>query len=122
MSDITDMNLKYLLYGFLLFMGAQLVAWVQVYGILIWPRLKANVWIVYVLAPVIAFFYIHGTRFIVTAYNGVVWPSRLIAFSAGILVFSILTAVFMKEGINLKTAVSIGLCIVILLIQILWKT
>ena len=122
MSDITDMNIKYLIYGFLLFMGAQLVAWVQVYGILIWPKLKANMWVVYILAPIIAFFYIHGTRHIVAFYDGVVWPSRLIAFSAGILVFSILTAIFMKEGINLKTAVSIVLCIAILLIQILWKT
>jgi len=117
------MNLRLLIIGFLLFIVGQGVAWVQVYGPLIWPKLKENLWFsLIVLSPLIAISYIYGTRYIVESFDGLTWPSRFISFSAGIIIFSIATSIFMKEGINLKTIISILLCIAVVSIQIFWKT
>jgi len=117
------MNFRLFLYGFILFILGQMVAWVQVYGPLVWPKLKNNLWIsLIILSPIIGIFYIYATRLVVEAFDGIAWPSRLISFCAGIIVFTLATSIFIKEGINLKTTVSLVLCVAILLIQIFWKT
>ena len=116
------MDIKYLIYGFLMLLGGQATAWFQVYGMIIWPRMKDYSWTVYLISPIIAFFYIYGTKFLVQAFNGEMWPSRIIGFCAGILIFTFATSIFAKEGINLKSGVCIGLCLIILMIQIFWKT
>jgi hypothetical protein len=116
------MNFRLLIYGFLLFLLGQAIAWIQVYGPMIWPKLKNNMWFsIAVLSPLIGLAYIYATRNVVEAFDGIAWPSRLIGFSAGIIVFALATSFFIKEGINLKTAISLILCVAILLIQIFWK-
>lgn len=103
-------------------LGGQTFAWIQAYGPLLWPKLKSNMWFAYCLAPLIAFFYIYGTKFMVEAFDGTTWPTRVITFCIGIAVFAIATGVFAKEGINMKTTVSLILCVTIVLIQVFWKT
>jgi len=115
------MNFKLFLSGFTFFILGQAVAWFQVYGPLIWPKVKEYTWTVYLLSPIIAFCYIKATEHTVSAFDGVMWPSRLIGFTAGITVFTVATLIFKGEGINLKTGVTLALCAIILAIQILWK-
>lgn len=116
------MNIKLFIIGFLYFILGQSLAWLQVYGPILWPVMKKNIVIaVIILAPLISIVYIRGTRYIVDAFGGEVWPSRLIGFSAAIIVFSIMTGIFFKEGLNVKTIISIILCVIILLIQIIWR-
>ena len=65
--------------------------------------------------------YIYGTTYIVEAFDGKLWPSRLIGFATGIFSFTVLTFVFMKEGVNIKTGIILTLAILILSLQIFWK-
>lgn len=117
------MNLKNFLIGFSFFIIGQLIGWVQAFGPLIWPKLKNNLWFsLIILSPIIGIFYIYGTKYMYEAFNHLAWPSRFLSFVAGVLVFSIATNIFFKEGLNLKTVVSLLLCFIILAIQVLWKT
>lgn len=117
------MNYKLLVYGFALYLIGQILAWVQVYGPLIFPKLKSNAILVcLILSPFIGIVYIYATRYMVEAFDGIMWPSRIIGFSAGVIVFALATSMFMKEGITMKTSVSLILCVAILLIQVFWKS
>ena len=65
--------------------------------------------------------YIYGTTYIVESFNGQLWPSRLLGFATGIFSFTILTYLFMREGINMKTAIILLLATAIVLLQVFWK-
>ena len=58
---------------------------------------------------------------IVSGFDGQVWPSRMIPNATGMLVFSIMTWMFLKQGIDIKTAICIALSLIILFIQLYWK-
>lgn len=117
------MNLKLLIIGFFIGIVGQILGWIQIYSGIVWPSLKQYTWIIVLLvSPAIGFLFVYSTKYMVEAFGGVLWPSRIIGFCAGVIVFTIATSIFMKEYINLKTFVCLMLCLVILGIQILWKT
>ena len=66
--------------------------------------------------------YILATRNIYIAMDNSLWSVRLIGFSMGVLTFSLLTYVYMKEGLNMKNTVTLVLSVVIVLMQVFWKT
>jgi len=49
------------------------------------------------------------------------WPGRLLGFAIGVVVFSALSWLIFKEGVNLKTIVCIILSCIIIAVQALWK-
>ena len=61
-----------------------------------------------------------ATRLSYIAFDGVLWPGRLIAFGISIIVFTMLTWVLLGEAITMKTFVSLILSIIIVLVQIIW--
>ena len=65
--------------------------------------------------------YILATQYTVAAFDGAVWPSRLLGFSMGILAFTTLTLIHLGEAINFKTSVILILALFIVLLQIFWK-
>ena len=116
-------NLKELLIGSAFFLFAQSLSWFQTNGQFINDWVKEHPFIVAGLMGIpVGAGYIYGTTYIVAAFDGDLWPSRLIGFATGIFSFTILTYVFMKEGINLKTAVILLLATIIVLLQVFWKT
>jgi hypothetical protein len=69
----------------------------------------------------LSWFYIKSVEYFVAAFDGQLWPSRLIGFGLGIVVFSIMSHYLFKEPFTPKTLVCIGLGLTIIAIQILWK-
>jgi multidrug transporter EmrE-like cation transporter len=57
----------------------------------------------------------------VIAYDGQIWPSRLIGFGIGVVVFTAMSYWLFKEPMTPKTFTCLCLGVVIILIQILWK-
>jgi hypothetical protein len=53
--------------------------------------------------------------------NGELWQGRLIGFSIGIVVFTVMSMILFGEGISTKTGICLLLSIIILAIQIFWK-
>jgi hypothetical protein len=62
-----------------------------------------------------------ATKHLAEAFDGMVWPSRLIGFGIGIILFSALTWILLGEKIEMKSAICVVLAFCILLIQLFWK-
>jgi hypothetical protein len=78
-------------------------------------------WPVLLMSVPLSWFYIKSVEYFVAAFDGQLWPSRLIGFGLGIIVFSIMSHYLFKEPFTPKTLVCIGLGLTIIGIQILWK-
>jgi hypothetical protein len=81
---------------------------------------KNNTWALALCSVPIGYCFIRGVGFIFEHY-GEIWPGRVIGFCIGNTIFAILTYLFMNEGLNTKTLICLGLSVVIILIQVLWK-
>jgi hypothetical protein len=68
-----------------------------------------------------AWFYIKSVEGFVNHFDGQLWPSRLIGFGIGIVVFVTLSIILFKEPLTPKTLICLALATTILGIQILWK-
>ena len=69
----------------------------------------------------ISYILILGTRYAVQGFNGLLWPGRLVGFASGMVVMAVLTYIHLGEGITLKTAITLLLAFIIVLIQLFWK-
>ena len=114
-------NIPKLVYGTLLFLLGQTLVWYQINGQFISTWMKEHPLAVSFLGVPISFVYIYATQYLVEAFDGDMWPQRLIGFSMGMIAFAFLTWLHLNQGITLKTGITLILAIAIVLIQILWK-
>ena len=105
-----------------MFMIGQVVVWIQTNGPIIWPWAKAWKFPLMLLGVPITWLFMEATNHVVKGFNGEFWPGRFMSFTAGILVFSIMTYTFNSEGINLKTSISLTLAVALILVQLFWKS
>jgi hypothetical protein len=110
-----------LIYGLLLFLGAHLITWFQLNGQFIWGWFEKNTLLLAICGIPISYLYIYGTKYTVQHFDGTMWPARFIGFGVGILVYALLVGIFFKEGISLKTLISLLLSFSLIFIQVLWK-
>ena len=96
--------------SFMQLQGAMKLGWFPKY---FWPVLLMSV-------P-LSWLYIKSVEHFLAAFDGQLWPSRLIGFGLGITIFSIMSHFLFKEPLTPKTLVCIGLGLIIIGIQILWK-
>jgi hypothetical protein len=95
--------------------------WYQINGQFISEWMKKNpLWVSFMGIP-ISYTYIYATQHLVEAFDGSLWPQRLIGFAMGMIAFSFLTWYHLNEVITLKTAVTLALATAIVVIQIVWK-
>jgi multidrug transporter EmrE-like cation transporter len=73
------------------------------------------------IAIPISYLFIKSVEYFVAAYNGEIWPSRLIGFGIGVIIFTLMSKMLFGEPFTTKTAVCLALGTAIVLIQILWK-
>jgi glucose uptake protein GlcU len=64
---------------------------------------------------------IYFTKYCSAAFDGQVWPGRLIGFAVGAIIFALLSYFIMNEPFTPKTIVCLCLAGLILLIQIFWR-
>ena len=112
---------KELLYTFLTFITVQSAVWFQTNGQFIWSWFKDHPFILSLFGIPISLGYIWGTKFAFAAFEGTLWPGRLLGFAMGIISFTILTNHFMGEGISYKVIVSLLLETDLVLIQVFWN-
>lgn len=114
-------HFKDLIVGTFLFLLGQTLVWYQINGQFISDWSKQHPWVMSLLGIPISYIYIYATRYTVSAFDGELWPQRLIGFSMGMIAFAILTYIHLNEALTAKTMVTLALSIAIVLIQILWK-
>jgi hypothetical protein len=109
------------LYGSLLFLLGQVLVWYQINGQFISEWIKQRPLVMSLMGVPISFIYIYATKYTTEAFDGDLWPQRLIGFSMGMIAFAILTWIHLNQGITMKTAVTLALATAIVVIQIVWK-
>ena len=114
-------NVTKLITGTLLFLLGQVLVWYQINGQFISEWVKQRPILMSLMGIPISYTYIYATQHLVEAFNGDLWPQRLIGFAMGMIAFAFLTWYHLNEAITLKTAVTLALAVAIVVIQIVWK-
>ena len=96
----------------------QIIIWFQLNAQLKWDWFKDNYLLMSLLGMPISYALIISTKIGYEGF-GALWPIRLIAFAIGMISFPFITYFMLGEGITIKTALSILLATVILLLQLL---
>ena len=115
------MNIKLLTLGVIYFIIGQIIIWFQSHLQFFSNWSKDNPLLIAIPGVLVSYVSILATKHIAEAYDGLVWPSRLIGFGIGIILFSVLTWILLGERIEIKSAVCVVLAFCILLIQLFWK-
>ena len=115
-------QMRKLIYGLALFTIAQIIIWIQTNGQFVWPWFKRNPILISLFGGTfISYTFIVGTALVAEYFEGKLWPGRFIGQASGIIVFAFMTWVFLNEGINTKTTISLILATMLFGIQIFWK-
>jgi multidrug transporter EmrE-like cation transporter len=110
-----------LLKGFIYGLLAQVLTFFQLQGQMKIEWFKNNTFLVACMGIPISLLFMHSVKNFVTAYDGQIWPSRLIGFGIGVIVFTIMSHYMFREPLTPKTLTCLSLGVGIILIQILWK-
>ena len=110
-----------LIFGVIVLIVVYIIGWHQIYGQFIHDSYKRyEWWLIWISVPNTALS-IYATKVLTEYFDGKMWPNRIFTFSIGIIMFTILTTIYFNERLNLKTLTLIGLCGVIVTLQVLWK-
>ena len=115
----TESKRMLIILALIIFFVAQVIAWVQINGQFISPWIKDHPFTMSLLGIPISYLLMLATNYAYAGMDGKIWPGRLLAFAMGILVFTIFTAVFLKEGMSIKTVVSLVLSFILIGLQLL---
>jgi hypothetical protein len=105
------------LYGII----GQVISFIQLQAGIKWGWTDKFGWALMFLGLPISWSFMKSVHHFIQAFNGEIYPSRILGFAVGIVVFGVMGWVLFKEGITPKTAVCLLLSLVIILIQVLWK-
>jgi len=114
---------KFLSIAFVLivYLISQAFTFYQLQGHLWNKWIKENPFIMTLLGIPISYYVILASRDMVNLWDGQTWPNRIIGFSLGVIVFSLMSWFLLREPLTTKTIVCLSLCFIILLIQLFWK-
>ena len=107
--------------GILWGLVAQIITFLQLQGQLKYDFLKNNVWLSLLMGMPISYGFMQSVKYFVAAYDGEIYPSRLLGFSIGIVVFILGATFLFKEPITLKTFICLILAVAIVLVQTFMK-
>jgi len=110
-----------LIYGILYGVIGQIMSFLQMQGNVKYGWYEKYPIILLLSAIPSTWLYVKSVDNFVKAFDGQLWPSRLIGFGIGIIVFVTMSIILFKEPITIKTLVCLILACTILCIQIFWK-
>lgn len=110
-----------LTYGILWGVLGQIGSFIQLQGSLKFGWYQKHFWTIIILSAPLSYFYMKSVEHFVRAFDGQIWPSRLLGFGIGIVIFTTLSWLLFKEPLTLKTVISVVLGCVIIGLQIFWK-
>ena len=113
--------LNNLIVGILYGIGGQIISFLQLQGSVKWNWFTKYPILVLLSAIPSTYFYIKSVDSLVKYADGELWPSRLIGFGVGMIIFTLLSWFLFHEHITLKTFICLILAISIISIQIFWK-
>lgn len=118
-SDMSKLGSIFFIFS--VYIISQIFTFYQLQGHLWNKWIKDHPFLMSLIGVPIGYFVILASREMVHLYDGQTWPNRIIGFSIGVLIFSIMAWVMLKEPLSLKTIICLILSLSILLIQLFWK-
>ena len=111
---------KYIVISILAFIVGNILIWYQLNSQLVWDwaRGSKSMWIMSLLGIPISLLMWLCTKWGYLGF-GSLWAVRWMAFGSSMLVFPIMTWLYLGETITIKTGVSILLAIIIMLLQLI---
>ena len=107
--------------AFILFFTAQALIWYQTNSQFFSNWAKERPLLMATMGIPISYILIYASRYVVSGFDGLLWPGRLIGFSTGMIIMAALTYIHLGEGITLKTGITLLLAFIIVMIQLYWK-
>ena len=99
----------------------QIGSYMQLQGSIKFGWTDKYLWLILLSSVPISYLYIKSVQIYVQGFGGQIWPSRLIGFALGIVVFTLMSSILFKEHLTLKTIVSLILAFSIVGVQLFWK-
>ena len=107
--------------GLLYNIFAQILTFIQLQGQFKYTWMKDNSLLLAAFGFPLSLIYIKSVKHMVAHFDGNMWPSRLIGFATGAIVFTAMSWAWFREPLSLKTLICLGLAVCIMLIQLFWK-
>jgi hypothetical protein len=108
-------------WGILWGVAAQIATFIQLQGQLKFEWMKQYTWAVVLMGIPISFMFMQSVKNFVLAFGGEIWPSRLLGFGIGVIIFTIMSELMFKEPFTTKTGICLFLGLLIILTQLFWK-
>ena len=118
---LNDIKIIPLLIGMGAFLVAHVLTFFQLNGQFLYKSFQKHEWAVAAAGVILSFFYMWGTKYVVEAFGGQLWPGRFIGFGVGMVIYAIMVSYFFNEGINLKTLLSLLIATGLVCMQVFWK-
>lgn len=115
------MVLLNLVFGVLWGVAGQILSFIQLQGGIKWGWTEKYSVLLMLLGLPISWAFMKSVQHFILAFQGQSWPSRLIGFGIGVIIFSIMSAILFKEDISFKTMICLILSLGIILVQLFWK-
>ena len=108
-----------MLYTIFLFVVANIIIWYQLNSQLVWEWARGykSMWIMSLLGIPISLLLWYCTKIGYSGF-GNLWAVRFMGFATSMLVFPIMTYFYLGEPMTLKVWVTLGLAIIIMIIQL----
>ena len=111
---------KEIIYTLMLFLVTNVLVWFQLNSQLVWEWAKGykSMWIMSLMGIPISLLFWWATKI---GYQGLgtLWQTRLLAFATSMMIFPLMTWIYLGEVITMKIGVSILLAIIIVVLQLI---
>lgn len=115
------MNYNKIILGIIFGLMGQVGTFMQLQGSFKYGWYEKYKWVVILASVPLGWLYIKSVNYFIEGFEGQIWPSRLLGFSVGIIVFTLMSHYLFKEPLNLKNGICLLLGFTILMIQLFVK-
>ena len=114
------MNVKLISITILTFIFTNIIIWNQLNSQLVWDWAKGSksMWVMSLLGIPISLLLWYATKIGYIGF-GNLWAVRFMGFATSMMVFPIMTYCYLGEPMTIKTILTLGLAVIIMLIQLI---
>lgn len=97
------------------------IGWYQLHGQFLSEWFKKYEYYLIWLSVPSTLLSIRAIKLVNEFFDGKIWPNRILTFTIGIILFSLLTNIHFGEKLNAKTLTLLFLCSIIVILQVIWN-
>ena len=115
------MDYQKILLGILFGLLGQVGTFMQLQGSYKYGWYEKYQWLVILASVPLGWLYIKSVNYFIAGFEGQIWPSRLVGFGVGVIVFTLMSLYLFNEPLNVKNGICLGLGFCIIMVQLFVK-